>query len=174
MCIGRISPNGDVKYFKGAQSADQIVYRKHILPPGDYIVYTEQEFYDIDPFQEATLGICGQYYCTVESAPQGITDKFHSKLFLSRAREVNQQLIPSIYEANEVLRQEGYLYAAVINDSDKPVRVMVKAYDNLNRGVKKVEQGVREIQPKSNLILYQKIPNNKEWTSKLCGIQLIQ
>ena len=52
--------------------------------------------------------------------------------------------------------------------------MIFRAYDNLNRGVKKVEQGVREIQPKSNLILYQKIPNNKEWTSKLCGIQLIQ
>ena len=49
---------------------------------------------------------------------------------------------------------------------------MVKAYENLNTKVKKVEQGVREIQPKNNLILYQRIPNNKEWTSKLCGIQL--
>ena len=126
MNIGRILPNGSIKYYKGTQSAYQTVFRKHTLPPGDYIVHTEQGFHDIDPFREATLGICGQYYCTVEPAPPGLADNFHPKLFLSRAREVNQQLLPNVYEANEVLLDEGYLYTAVINDSDKPVRVMVK------------------------------------------------
>lgn len=70
MNIGCLLPNGDIKYYRGTQSEYQTVFRKHKLPPGDYIVYAEQQFHNIDPFRDVTLGICGQYYCTVKPAPQ--------------------------------------------------------------------------------------------------------
>jgi hypothetical protein len=89
MNIGRVLPNGELEYYRGAQWYYQIVYRKHILPPGEYIVYAKQNFHSSDIYKNnITLGIYGQYYCTVEEAPSRFTKQFHARLLLSRTRQL--------------------------------------------------------------------------------------
>ena len=59
MSIGRLLSNGELQWYRGAQSAHRTVFRKHTLPQGEYVVCTELDFYKEDSFKEATLAICG-------------------------------------------------------------------------------------------------------------------
>lgn len=75
-------------------------------------------------------------------------------------------------DANEVLLKEGYLYAAIIDDSDKPLRVhvkyiceLVRPCKDLDRSIKDAAEYCRVVGVKIKLVIYEEIVYNKQWTS---------
>jgi hypothetical protein len=65
LLIGRIEGKY-IEYFEGSQSAYRTLFKKHKLPPGEYIVFAKiyyDERFEID--YELTLAIYGDYVCEV-------------------------------------------------------------------------------------------------------------
>lgn len=63
LLIGRVEGK-HIEYFEGSQSAYRTLFKKHKLPPGEYIVFAKiffDEKFEMD--YEVTLAIYGDYVC---------------------------------------------------------------------------------------------------------------
>lgn len=126
LLIGRVEGKL-IEYYEGSQSAYRTLFKKHRLPPGEYIVFAKIAFneqFEMD--YEVTLAIYGDYVCEVTECPTNEIGNFKEKLFMNRARRVkSKEVRPGVWTAQEILK-EGYIYFACWNRSGDTMALRLK------------------------------------------------
>lgn len=126
--IGQLLEGGNIKWYRGTQSKHRTAFRKLDLLEGEYLVFTDHQFYPSDPCREFTLAISGHSYCEISPADERLTVDFHRKLLLSRGHDLATQISQDVYFIQEVLVEEGLVYVAAYNRSNRPVKVRTKYF----------------------------------------------
>lgn len=178
--IGKVIGPNQVQWFEGSQSAFRTLFKKHTLPPGQYIVFGKiffQEKWEKD--YELTLAIYGDYACKITQPQPYETQGFKHKLYAARAMQASpKQARPGVFYNQEILK-EGYVYAAVINQSQMPVTMNLSVQNNSNPKfqLKKPYKGQRQISqqvpPGGYFVILGRAENMKDYTTSGLGTMSI-
>lgn len=97
--IGRIMGPNQIQWFEGSQSAYRTLFKKHILPPGQYIVFGQIFFNEKwEKDYELTLAIYGDYACKITLPQQFEVEGFQEKLYTGRAMQASpKQARPGVF-----------------------------------------------------------------------------
>ena len=137
-------------------------------------MFAQQGFHRSDPYRDVTLAISGQFYCEISPAEEILAYDYHRKLLLSKGRSEATQISKDIYYIQEVLLEDGFLYFAVYNRSNRAVTIRTKAFQNLNKEIPPAQELDRKLPAGEEFIMFERIRTYGIWTSSLCGVQIIE
>lgn len=126
LILGRVTGPNQYQWYEGTQSAFRTLFKKHRLPPGQYVVFSKIFFdqkYEKD--FEVTLAIYGDGPCRITAAQPQELQRFKEALYAGKAMQNPKTARPGVFYNQEVLK-EGYLYAACINQSQAPVTMTLR------------------------------------------------